>query len=216
MTSISSASPAARRIIGVYLKATTVKSGRHFTTVNELTDQLPATAPGTLKAALQLLMDLGPIMDTVNIVLSEEDKGAVLAGLFSVEAGRPLAMARHYTYGAQLLPSGAVIVPVAMEYLDGHLMVCGITPGDEVLLLDDTLSTGGTAVSLIRAVHAMGAHVVEMRVVTEKLGFGGRQKIMNEVGLNVKAAIGIVVSDQGRITIGEVMGERVGAYGNPL
>ena len=211
MTSINYLSPATHRIIDVYLKATTVKSGRHFTTVNELTDQLPATAPETLKAAVELLMYLGPI--TGNTVLSEEDKGAVLAGLFSVVANLPLAMARHYTYGAQLLPSGAVIVPVAMEYLDGHLMVNGITPGDEVLLIDDTLSTGGTAVSLIRAVHAMGASVVEMRVVTEKLGFGGRLKIMNEVGLNVKAAIGIVVSDQGRITIGEVMGERAGPYG---
>ncbi len=214
MTSISYASPSVRRIVGVYLKATTVKSGRHFTTVNELTDQLPATEPGTLTAALQLLLDLGPI--TGNTVLSEEDKGAVLAGLFSVAANLPLAMARHYTYGAQLLPSGAVIVPVAMEYLDGHLMVNGITPGDEVLLIDDTLSTGGTAISLIRAVRAMGAYVVEMRVVTEKLGFGGRGKIMNEVGLNVKAAIGIVVNEEGRITIGEVMGERVDPYGHAL
>lgn len=201
---------AVKRICEVYSQATTVKSGKHFTTVNELTDQLPAVRPDTLMAAVELLARLGPYRGTK--ILSEEDKGAVLAGLFSVRVGIPLAMARRYTYGEMLISSGAVVVPLEMEYMDGHLMVNGLEAGDRVLLIDDTLSTGGTMVSLIRAIHAMGAKVVDIRVVVEKLGFGGRERLANELDLNVRAAIGILVDTEGKITIGEVMGLPVDEY----
>ncbi len=201
---------AVRQICEVYSSATTVKSGKHFTTVNELTDQLPAVRPSTLLAAVELLKRLGPYRG--NKVLSEEDKGAVLAGLFSTEANLPLAMARRYTYGEMLISSGAVVVPLEMEYMDGHLMVNGLEDGDRVLLIDDTLSTGGTMVSLIRAIHAMGAKVVDIRVVVEKLGFGGRERLADTLGLDVRAAIGILVDADGKITIGEIGGKSVDEY----
>jgi adenine phosphoribosyltransferase len=193
---------AIQRLVNVYRFATTVKTGRNFTTVNELTDQIPATNPETLRAALDALQSFGPIVG--DKILTEEDKGALLAGLMSLETLKPVAMARWYSYH---IPSAhSIVVPIDMEYARGQLLVNGIRPGDNFTIIDDTLSTGGTAISLIRAARALGAHVVEMRVITEKLGFGGREHLMDNTGLDVKAVLGISINEAGAITVEEVFG----------
>lgn len=194
-------------VMDVYLKAFTVRSGEHFTTVNELTDQIPATRPEVLLAAMECLIKLG-LPGSATKVLSEEDKGAVLAGLFSVRMGLPLAMARLYTYdiGSPM----STYVPIRMEYFRGSLLVNGITHGDKVLIIDDTLATGGTIVSLAKAVRQMRAEVVDVRVLVEKLGSGGRERIRTELGLEIKAAIGIRLHPDNSVTIEEVMEHPIG------
>lgn len=175
----------------VYENADTVVSGKgKLTTVNELTDQIPAVRPEVLEAAVQALWSIGPVARKISLILSEEDKGAILAGLFATQARIPLAMARHAVPYA--IP-GALQVPLSMEYMDSTLSVHGIFAGAKVLIIDDTLASGGTLVSLINAVGAVGATVVDVRVVVEKLGYGGRERVYEETGVEVRSVIGIDV-----------------------
>lgn len=184
----------------VYESADAVRTGKgKFTTVNELTDQIPAVRPQILLAALTVLYNMRPIEASVDKVLSEEDKGAILAGLFSVKSGLPLAMARHNVPYA--IP-GSTVVPLSMEYMDATLTVNGLRKGDELLLIDDTLASGGTMVSLIEAARAVGCVVNDVRVVVEKLGYGGRERLSN-IGINVRAGIGIEVDEDGKIYVRE-------------
>ena len=196
-----------RRLVSVYTHASTVNSGLgKYTTVNELTDQLPATRPVVLRAAVYMLYSMGRILG--NKVLSEDDKGAILAGMFATAVDRPLAMARQYPYN---LPAeyGSVAVPLDMEYQTGaRLLVNGIATGDKVTIIDDTLSTGGTAAALIQAVRVRGAEVVEMRVVAEKLGFGGRERL-KALGINVKSVLGIAIDANHRVSVQEVLGRLI-------
>lgn len=182
-----------QRIIDVYSAADTVRSGKGaLTTVNELTDQIPAIRPETVQAAINCLMALGPVSENITKILSEEDKGALLAGLMSVHTGLPLAMARHdVPYD---IP-GSLRVHLSMEYQDGWLNVHGLEKNDRVLIFDDTLASGGTLISLINAVRYAGAEVAEVRVITEKLGFGGRDRVMQETGVPVLSVIGIDVEE---------------------
>lgn len=196
----------AERLIEVYDNAGAVQSNKgKWTTVNELTDQVPAVRASTLMYAVEALYDLGEIPRECDKVLSEEDKGAVLAGLFAVECDLPLAMARHNV--PYLIP-GSIVTPYDSEYLDGQLTINGIEKGDKVILIDDTLASGGTMVGLIEAVEAAGAFVVDIRVVVEKLGYGGRDKVETLGKRTVKAAIGITVSDTGVVRVAEVMGAK--------
>ena len=187
-------------ITEVYEAATTVPAREEgkYTTVNELTDQLPAVRPHVLRAASRLLLMSRSIPRTVNKVLSEEDKGAILAGLFAQQAGLPLAMARHnVTYE---IP-GSLIVKLSMEYMDGQLTVNGLENGDRLILIDDTLASGGTMVALIEAARHAGCQVDDVRVVVEKLGYGGRERLM-EIGIEVRAGIGIRI-DNGIVLVEE-------------
>ncbi len=187
-------------ITTVYENADTVRTGKgKFTTVNELTDQIPAVRPTVLTAAVRLLLMSRPISREITKVLSEEDKGAILAGLVSIQTDLPLAMARHnVTYE---IP-GSLIVPLSMEYMDGQLTVNGLVEGDRLLLIDDTLASGGTMVALIEAARGAGCSVYDVRVVVEKLGYGGRNRLA-DIGVEVRAGIGIAINDQGAISVQE-------------
>lgn len=194
-------------VSGVYNHADSVVSGKLRTTVNELTDQIPATRPEVLVAAASILYQIGSgHIGLANKTLSEEDKGAAMAGLASAMLWLPMAMARPYAYE---IP-GAVACDVEMEYGSGRLYLNGVQPGDKLLILDDTLATGGTAVAIGKAAQDCGAEIVEMRVVVEKIGYGGSERIFDELGIPVYAGIGISVdTDTGVVRVERMLGQQL-------
>ncbi|WP_234426671.1 phosphoribosyltransferase family protein [Streptomyces niger] len=175
----------------VYTGAPTVKSGSHPTTVNEFTDQSPALRPEVLAEAVGRMLALGKF--DADKILVEEDKGAVLGGALSLAAGLPLAVARWYAYD---LGGRSVPVPVDGARCRGTLYVNGIEPGDRLTLVDDTISTGTTLISLIEAVRAAGAEVEEVVVAVEQSADGGRRKVAERFGIAVRSVIRITVDER--------------------
>ena len=175
----------------VYEGAPTIQSGRHRTTVNEFTDQSPALRPTVLREAAERLVALGKFDS--DKILVEEDKGAILGGVVALSANLPLAVARWYTYD---LGDGSISVPIDSEYFAGNLFVNGIEAGDRVTIVDDTISTGGTLIALIEAVQAAGATVSEVLVAVEKPENGGREKVSERFGIDVRTLIRIAVDGE--------------------
>ena len=175
-----------------YSGAPTVANGKSRTTVNEFADQQPALRPELLREVRDRLCALGPF--AADKVLSEEDKGAVLAGAVALELGLPLAMARWYTYDMETF--GGISTPILSEYFEGRLYVNGIEPGDRVLVVEDTISTGGTLISLIDAVTLAGARVVAALAAIEKVEGGGVERVRAETGVQVQTLVGIRIDPQ--------------------
>jgi cysteine synthase A len=177
----------------IYEGAPTVFSGRFRTTVNELTDQRPALRPEILAEAVGRLVGLGTFSAATKLVV-EEDKGAILAGPVCLATGLPLAVARWYPYD---LPPEAgrptSVVEVSSEYYTGTLYLNGVAAGDRVIIIDDTVSTGGTLVALIEAVRRCGAEVVEALVVTEKPANGGVAAVRARSGVEVKPVLRVAI-----------------------
>ena len=195
-----------QRLIQVYLNATTTRTGNYYTTINELSDQVPAMRPDTLISAATSLISLGPVH--ADKILCEEDKAASLAGVISLFTFLPLAMSRWYPYP---FPCG-LEVPLKMEYFDGNLYTNGINESDKVLIIDDTLSTGGTLIALAESVRQAKAEVSDIRVVVEKIGNGGRQRIKDVLGIDVKAVLGISIDQSGNISLEEILGKPFEEY----
>ena len=173
----------------VYRNADVVNSGKELTTVNEFADQIPALRPQVLMEVAQRsirLMDL-----TATKIVTEEDKGAPLATAVSLLTGIPLAMARWYPYSLGCL--NEQVVDISSEYFDGKLYLNGIGRDDRVVIVDDTLSTGGTIVSLVDAVRASGGEVVGVICAVEKVGSGGMGEVFEKTGILVKTIIKINV-----------------------
>ena len=186
-----------RYIIEVYRNAQTVKNNNKFTTVNELCDQVPALRPEVLKEATDWLLSQGKFAG--NKILTEEDKGAILAGVVTLLANKPLAVARWYPY--KLPDAAAIKVSMTSEYREGDLYLNGVTPGDRVTIIEDTISSGGTIIALVDAVRQAGAEVVEVLAVIEKVGYGGVVRVREATGLTVKTGLGIKVDNAGRISV---------------
>lgn len=175
----------------VYENARVIRSGKHLTTVNELCDQVPALRPETLRAAVTEALKFGTF--GANKVLSEEDKGAPIATAMSLALDLPLCMARWYPYHIE----GQIKVDIASEYFSGSLYMNGINRGDKVLIIDDTLSTGGTMVALIEAVKKAGADVVGAIAIIEKVANEGHDLVWLKTGVDVKTCMQIEVTELG-------------------
>jgi adenine phosphoribosyltransferase len=77
------------------------------------------------------------------------------------------------------LPHQTRSVEYALEYgvdaLEMHLDACAA--GERVMLLDDLIATGGTAIAAIDLLHQAGAEVVAAAFVIDLLDLGGLQKV---------------------------------------
>ncbi len=177
----------------VYTSAKVVRSGSHFTTVNEFTDQLPALRPKVLwEAALEVVKTMNANVDKI---VTEEDKGAPLATLVSIMTNTPLAIARWYPYS--LGTYNEVKVKIDSEYFRGDLYLNGIESGDNVAIIDDTISTGGALIALINAIREAGGNVTDVVCVIEKVDNRGVERVFKETGVKVKTIIKISVSESG-------------------
>ncbi|QUG76764.1 adenine phosphoribosyltransferase [Erwinia sp. E602] len=165
----------------VYKNALVVSSGCKLTTVNEFTDQLPALRPEVLiEVAYGMIKKIDCDFDKV---VTEEDKGAPIATAISMLTGRPLAMARWYPYRINNINNN--IVKINSEYFDGEMYLNGINEGDRVIIVDDTLSTGGAVVSLIKAIESAGGIVSKVICAVEKIQNNGRKNVRDKTGHDV-------------------------------
>lgn len=159
--------------------------------VNPLTEQIPATTAELLQATTKWLVEVGNFRAATKIA-GEEDKGAILVASTALETGLPFGMARWYPSGLE----GQVGVDFKMEYASGQLFLNGIEKGDQVIIVDDMISTGGTMLALIEAVLNTDATIVDIICVAEKIEYRGVDRIREETGFQVKTLLQVSVSGE--------------------
>lgn len=101
-------------------------------------------------------------------------------------------MARWYPAGLQ----GQISVAFEMEYASGELFLNGIEPGDQVIVVDDMVSTGGTMLALIEAIRLAGAEIIDIICVAEKIEYGGIERVAVQTGHQVKTLLQISVAGE--------------------
>ncbi|PNQ51725.1 adenine phosphoribosyltransferase, partial [Vibrio agarivorans] len=152
--------------------------GNSLTTINEFTDQLPALRPQVLiEVAYEILKLINFEYDKI---VTEEDKGAPLATTISLLTGKPLAMARWYPYS--LSEYNDNVVDIKSEYFEGKMFLNGIEKGDRILIIDDTISSGGAVISLINSIESAGGQIMKIICAVEKIQNEGVYKVQEKTG----------------------------------
>ncbi len=165
--------------------------------LNPLTEQVPATTSALLEAAANVIIEK---MDRnkYDKIITEEDKGGILVSAVSLLSGLPFGMARWYPN--QLASQISSIF--SCEYIDkGTLYICGIESGDRVCIIDDIISTGGTIIGMIKAMQQIGAEIVDIIVIGEKIEYKGIERVFNETGFSVKSIFKVSISDESSTVI---------------
>ncbi|HEY6132015.1 MAG TPA: adenine phosphoribosyltransferase [Halioglobus sp.] len=82
------------------------------------------------------------------------------------------------------LPAETVSETYELEYGTDTLEIHkdAIKPGQRVLIIDDLIATGGTAIAAIKLVRTLGGEVVEFAVVVDLPDIGGSRKV-NDLGV---------------------------------
>jgi len=111
----------------------------------------------------------------VDAVVGIESRGFLFAAPLALNLGVPLVPVRK----AGKLPAARMTVEYALEYGSGQLDIHSdaLNRGDSVVIVDDLLATGGTAVATAKLVELLGARVDAFAFLVELAGLGGQERL---------------------------------------
>ena len=111
----------------------------------------------------------------VDLIAAIEARGFAIGGALAVKLGAGLLLIRK----DGKLPGATIAEDYALEYgtdrLAMHADACA--PGLRVLIVDDLLATGGTALAAARLVRRAGADLVGARFIIDLPDLGGGQAL---------------------------------------
>ena len=158
-------------------KAPIVKKGDYNYFIHPISDGIPLVEPKLLKEISSTIKN-NVNLDNIDKIVAVEAMGIHIATALSLETGIPFLVIRKRQYGLE----GEVEVVQKTGYKTSKLYINNINPGDNILLVDDVISTGGTLIALIKSLKDMGANIDDSVIVLEK----GKGKEIAEKELNIK------------------------------
>lgn len=122
----------------------------------------------------------------VDLVAAIEARGFAIGGALAVKLGAGLLLVRK----DGKLPGATIAEDYALEYgsdrLAMHVDACA--PGARVLIVDDLLATGGTALAAARLVERAGGVVAAARFIVDLPDLGSAAKLA-EAGIDCRALL---------------------------
>ncbi len=111
----------------------------------------------------------------INKVVGPESRGFIVGAPLAYLLGAGFVPARK----PSKLPAETVSQKYALEYGEAAIEVHkdSISAGDNVLIIDDLLATGGTTGAMIKLVERLGGKIVECVFLIELEGLNGRENI---------------------------------------
>ena len=119
---------------------------------------------------------LGASVDQpVDLVAAIEARGFAIGGALAVKLGAGLLLIRK----DGKLPGATIAEDYALEYGTDRLAmhVDAVAPGARVLIIDDLIATGGTALAAVRLVRRVGGMVVGARFLIDLPALGGAEAL---------------------------------------
>jgi len=143
--------------------APVIKKGDYDYFVHGISDGVPALNPSVLKEISEVLASKIDF-DNVEKIVGIEAMGIHIATALSLETGIPFVVIRKREYG---LPGEHEIFKKT-GYASSKLYINDLNEGDNIVLVDDVVSTGGTLTSVINELKDIGVNLVKTAVVVEK------------------------------------------------
>jgi adenine phosphoribosyltransferase len=130
-------------------------------------------SPEGLAAAVDALVEISP--PEVDVVLGIEARGFIFAAPVALALKAGLAPVRK----PAKLPRETVSVTYDLEYGTETLALHAdaVPAGSRVLIVDDVLATGGTALATAELVQRLGAELAGVSVLVELDYLGGRERL---------------------------------------
>ena len=140
------------------------------------------------RAGLARTVDLlaATVAAPIDLVAGIEARGFAIGGALAVKLGAGLLLIRK----DGKLPGATIAEDYALEYgtdrLAMHVDACA--PGARVLIVDDLLATGGTALAAARLVRRAGGELVGARFIIDLPELGG-SRALAEAGIHAASLV---------------------------
>lgn len=135
--------------------------------------------------------------DNIDKVVVPECFGVPIAQLLASRKGKPLAIIRK----RPLVP-GDKGIDYSSGYEKGVYYIYGVREGDSIILIDDTVSTGGTLIPIIRELRSMGVTISDVVCIMSKEDYEGSRIVFKETNIKVKSIIKVIFErDKPRVEV---------------
>ncbi|MHC1631503.1 MAG: hypoxanthine/guanine phosphoribosyltransferase [Methanotrichaceae archaeon] len=170
------------------LEAPIYKRGDYNYFIHPITDGVPEVRPDLIREVVTHIIRTADL--DVDKIITIEAMGIHIGTALSLFTDIPLVIIRKRKYGLK----GEIEVSQVTGYSKSQLYLNGINPGDKVIVVDDVISTGCTALATLESLKAAGAEVMDLITVIER--GDGAEKLKSQ-GHNVKTMVKVVVDDSG-------------------
>ena len=129
---------------------------------------------GAFRESIQLMLE--PFKDKkIDAVVGMESRGFIFSAPMAVQLNAGFVPVRKLGK----LPAETASVEYALEYGTNTLEIHkdALQPGQQVLIVDDLLATGGTVMGTIELVRRLGGEIAGLSFMVELLALKGRDKL---------------------------------------
>jgi len=149
--------------------------------IHPLSDGLPLVEQELLQEVVKAVEKRANL--ECDYILTAQSMGFPLAAALSMETGLPYKFIRKRKYGLD----GEIPISQSTGYSEDEMYLNFVEKGDNVFLIDDVLSTGGTLKSIIKALQNLDVNICDVMVVFEKVG--AKEKLEEELGVKIKSLL---------------------------
>ena len=143
---------------------------------------VPLLDPAGMRGTVDALV--ASVEGQVDVIAAIDARGFAVGGAMACALGAGLMLVRK----DGKLPGATIAEEYALEYgtdrLAIHVDACA--PGARVLLVDDLIATGGTALAAVRLIERAGGDLVGARFIVDLPDLGGSARL-REAGVEVKS-----------------------------
>ncbi|MUV88024.1 adenine phosphoribosyltransferase [Natronomonas sp. CBA1123] len=140
------------------------KDGYHYF-VHPISDGVPMLEPSLLREIVIKIIRKAQLED-VDKIVTPAAMGIHISTAVSLMTDIPLVVIRKREYGLD----GETPLFQETGYSENQMFINDVEAGDNVLVLDDVLSTGGTLTAICGALEDIGADIVDVVAVIKKVG----------------------------------------------
>ena len=159
-----------------------------------LSEHYPCTQADLLRETAYKIAQYVPRAQ-IDKIVAEFDRCSHILGAVSLYTNMPIAGAKWFP-GPE--SQGA---PFSTEYYKGNLYPYGIHRGDTVYIIEDTVSSGGTLVGLIKLLRNNDVYIEGAVTAVAKKEYGGIARIQEETGIAVHRILDVsVAGDKTKVT----------------
>jgi len=173
-----------KEIIKAFDKQPLIKIEDRNYIINPLLDHAPETG---YKLMRDVVIELTKITELAraNKIVGEEDRGGYIAALMAYKNKKSLAMVKWNPGGLK----GDLSINFRNAYTNGKMYVHGIKKGEDVILVEDIVDSGGTLIAMINLLKKSGVNIRDVVAIAEKIEYAGCRRIKEETGVSVKCLL---------------------------
>jgi len=144
--------------------APVINKGNYQYVIHQLTDGIPEIKPNLLEEVTTRMLEIIKKYGNIDKIVTIEAMGIPLATSLSIKMNIPFSIIRKRKYGLE----NEIVVEQKTGYSKSKLYLNGFKKGEEIILVDDVLSTGGTLKAVLKALVKFGVKVKCVIIIFDK------------------------------------------------